>query len=170
MVLEDVLIIFAQSKKENEVKKTRIIIILAAAAFLLALAGCTKTGSDEVVYRIEVVDNGSEEYNGSPTSDAKKVYAGIDKEIASFKSSYAKTWKESAPDGDFSLTDAAAEKRYGEALVALRDIEASAIKQIKALPSGRDNFKFRLKLVLTSVTAEMGETVLKSDTVSIICP
>ncbi len=169
MALVDVLIIFAQSKTENEVKKTRIIIILAAAAFLLALAGCTKTGSDEVVYRIEVVDNGSEEYNGSPTSEAKKVYADIESQISSFKSSYAKTWKESAPDGDFSITDAAAEKRYSEALTELRKIESAATKQIKAL-SVRDNFKFRLKLVLTSVTVEMGEEVLKSDTISITCP
>ncbi len=152
-------------------KKIRTIILLAAAALLLALAGCTKTDSGDVVYRIELDDSASEDYSGSPTGEAKKVYNDLADQISSFKTNYVKTWKESALDGDYSITDAAAEQQYKSALAALRDIESSAFKQIGALPGGtHDNFKFVLKLSLVSVTGDMGEEVLESKTITISCP
>lgn len=165
------IIIFAPQKTYKTVKKSKIIILLAAAALLLGLAGCTQSGTGDVVYRLELDDSETEEYNGSATHDAKKVYDDLASQISSFKASYVKTWKESALDGDYSLTDAEAEKQYNSALAALRDIESSAFKQIGALPSDtHDSFKFVLKLSLVSVTSDMGEQVLESKTITISCP
>ena len=166
------IIIFAPQKTYKTVKKSKLIIILAAVALLLGLAGCTQSGSGDVVYRLELDDSESDEYSGPKTTEeAWKVYKDLESQISSFKASYVKTWKESALDGDYSLTDAEAEKQYNSALAALGDIESSAFKQIGALPSStHDSFKFVLKLSLVSVTDDMGEQVLESKTITISCP